>query len=103
MPLHDGGRLHVALGGEPPDAELAAGRLDGVEAGHAVQADDVVGRDERLLQERGQGGAAREQLGVAVVLGEQFKGAGEGIGCVEGEVVHGYFASAAAWMDSMIW
>ena len=101
--LHDVGRLHLSLGYESADAEDAVGRLDAVEPGDAVQADDVVGGDEGLLQQGGEGRAAAHQLGVAVVLCEEFEGLVEGGGSVECEVVHGYFASAAAWMDSMIW
>ena len=110
--LHGLGALDGALRGEGADVQGAAGVLDGVVALHAVQADQVLRLDQRLLQQRREGGAAGDQLRVAVVLCQQRGGLFEGVGCVEVEVVHGYpfvpaaalpIVSAAAFIESMIW
>ncbi len=88
--------------GQAADVQTVGFLADAAEAGHAAQADDVVGVYQRLLHEDDERGAAGHGASVFLVLVEQCERFVQGGRRVEVEVAH-YSCPDAFWTDSMIW
>ncbi len=71
--FHQSGRLDIPVGGHGADCEHVAVLLDSREPGNLAQIDQVLGLGQPQLHHRDQAVAAREQLGVVLVLAEKLQ------------------------------